>query len=277
VARVTSFAVAEVRTRVQATPFADVRWVGSTGSTNADLLALAGDGEGEGIVLGADHQTAGRGRRGRTWEAVPDAAILVSVLLRPPAPAVDLVTPAVAVAAAEAVEQVVGVAPLVKWPNDLVAEGRKLAGILAEASWPPGADIASGWREPSASLRVPVVVGMGLNVRGAGRAPEIEGLAIACDELGGTTPTREDLVVAWLVALERWYACAVDPSGREVLWDEWRRRSATLGQRVRVDLGADDVEGVAVDVTPGGQLVVRTLEGDLRTLAVGDVTHLRTR
>jgi BirA family biotin operon repressor/biotin-[acetyl-CoA-carboxylase] ligase len=272
---VTTFGLEQVRGAVAGTRFADVRWVAETGSTNADLLALAADGAGEGVVLGADHQTAGRGRRGRTWEAPPDAAVLVSVLVRPPAPAVDLVTPAVAVAAASAVESVVGVAPGVKWPNDLVVGGRKLAGILAEASWPPGADIASGWTAPGEGTRVPVVVGMGLNVLSSGRAPELDGLAVACDELGGAVATREDLVAAWLVALDRWYARAVDPTGRDDLWAEWRRRSATLGQRVRVDLGADDLEGVAVDVTPGGQLVVRTLEGELRTLAVGDVTHLR--
>lgn len=271
----TSFGLEQVRSRVGGTRFADVRWVSSTGSTNADLLALAADGAGEGMVLGADHQTAGRGRRGRTWEAGPDTAILVSVLVRPPAPAVDLVTPAVAVAAAAAVESVVGVAPGVKWPNDLVVGRRKLAGILAEASWPPGADIASGWTAPGEGTRVPVVVGMGLNVRAAGRAPDLDDVAIACDELGGAAATREDLVAAWLVALDRWYARAVDPAGRDDLWAEWRRRSATLGQRVRVDLGADDLEGEAIDVTPGGQLVVRTLEGTLRTLAVGDVTHLR--
>ncbi len=271
----TTFDVSRLAARLDGTRFTDVRWLATTGSTSSDLLGLAADGGGEGIVLGADHQTAGRGRRGRTWEAPPEAAVLVSVLIRPPAPAVDLVTPAVAVAAATAVEGVVGVAPQVKWPNDLVVGGRKLAGILAEASWPPGVDIASGWQAPSASMRVPVVVGMGLNVRSAGRSPELDGLAVACDELGGAVPTREELVAEWLVALDRWYACAVDPEGREELWAEWRRRSATLGQRVRVDLGSDDVEGEAVDVTPGGQLVIRTLEGELRTLAVGDVTHLR--
>lgn len=280
VAAVTTFGLEQVRAVVAGSRFADVRWVDETGSTNADLLALAADGAGEGVVLGADHQTAGRGRRGRTWVAPPDAAILVSVLVRPPAPAVDLVTPAVAVAAASAVESVVGVAPGVKWPNDLVVAGiggadRKLAGILAEASWPPGADIASGWTSPGEGVRVPVVVGMGLNVLSSRRAPELDAIAVACDELGGAIATREDLVAAWLVELDRWYGLAVDPGGRDDLWAEWRRRSATLGRRVRVDLGADDLEGVAVDVTPGGQLVVRTLEGDTRTLAVGDVTHLR--
>ena len=278
----TSFDLDATRAAVAATRFRDLRWVAETGSTNADLLGLAADGGGEGTVLGADHQSAGRGRRGRTWSAPPDAAVLVSVLLRPPAPAVDLVTPAVAVAAARAVEEVCGRRVGIKWPNDLVVPGdggpdRKLAGILAEASWPPGVDIASGWRSGGEASRVPVVVGLGLNVRAAGRDPELEGVAVACDELAApdVVVTREALVVAWLRALEHWYAQVVDPAGREPMWAAWRERSATLGRRVRVDLGTDDLEGEAIDVTPGGQLVVRTLEGATRVLAVGDVTHLR--
>ncbi|WCO68598.1 biotin--[acetyl-CoA-carboxylase] ligase [Iamia majanohamensis] len=277
------FDVDAVRASVAGTRFADVRWVAETGSTNADLWSVATGGGGEGTVLGADHQTAGRGRRGRTWTAPAGAAVLVSVLLRPPAPAVDLATPAVSLAAAEAVEAVCGRAPGIKWPNDLVVVGdgagpdRKLAGVLAEASWPPGVDIASGYREPSPSVRVPVVVGLGLNVAAEGRDPELEGVAVACDELAGpgVAVGREDLVVAWLGALDRWYGRILDPGGREEMWEAWRARSATLGRRVRVDLGVDDLEGEAVDVTPTGQLVVRTLEGDERVLAVGDVTHLR--
>lgn len=279
-----TFDLDRVRAAVAGTRFADVRWVAETGSTNADLLALAADGGAEGVVLGADHQTAGRGRRGRTWTAPPDAAVLVSVLVRPPAPAVDLVMPAVAVAAAAAVEEVTGVAPGIKWPNDLVVAAppggpeRKLAGILAEAAWPPGADAAGGWREPGAAERVTVVAGMGLNVAAAGRAPELDGIAVAAGELvgpGTDPPTREALVTAWLLGLDRWYGAATDPARHDELWAAWRARSATLGRRVRVDLGPDDLVGQAVDVTSRGQLVVRTAEGAERTLAVGDVTHLR--
>ena len=102
------------------TRFADVRWVGETGSTNTDALALARDGAPEGVVLVADHQTAGRGRLGRTWEAPPGASLLVSVLLRPPAAVADAVTMAAGVAMAEAVAEVAGVDARLKWPNDLV-------------------------------------------------------------------------------------------------------------------------------------------------------------
>lgn len=277
------FDVSGVRAALVDTRFGEVSWVAQTASTNADLLDLAVDAGAEGVVLGADHQTAGRGRRGRTWSAPPEAAVLVSVLLRPPAPAVELVTPAVAVAAAEAVEATCGAAPGIKWPNDLVVTSddggpdRKLAGILAEVVWPPGADVASGWRAPGPAVRVPVVVGMGLNVTAAGRSPDLDPVAIACDEVtsGDRHVGREELVVAWLQRLDRWYGCAVDPARNEELWAAWRSRSATLGRRVRVDLGPDEVVGQAVDVTATGQLVLLTDEGARRALAVGDVTHLR--
>ena len=116
--------------------FADVRWVAGTGSTNADAMALARDGEPEGIVLVADHQTAGRGRLGRSWEAPSGASLLTSVLLRPPAVVAEAVTMATGIAMAAAVATVAGVEARLKWPNDLVVAvdgaDRKLAGILAE-------------------------------------------------------------------------------------------------------------------------------------------------
>src|SRR3954452_9704987 len=130
------------RRALAGTRFGDVRWVDETGSTNADALALARQGAPEGIVLVADHQTAGRGRQGRTWEAPAGASLLTTILLRPPAAVAGLVTMAVALAASDAVADVAGFEPRLKWPNDLVwpgdgsAPARKLAGILAEADWP---------------------------------------------------------------------------------------------------------------------------------------------
>ena len=109
--------------------FADVRWFAELDSTNRLAADLARAGAPDGVVVGADHQTAGRGRRGRTWESRPGASLLVSVILRP-APA--LVTLAAGVAAAEACEAVAGVAVGLKWPNDLLLEGAKLGGILSE-------------------------------------------------------------------------------------------------------------------------------------------------
>ncbi len=261
--------------------FADVRWMAVTGSTNADAMELARQGEREGIVLVADHQIAGRGRAGRTWTAPPGAGLLMSILLRPPAAVMDLCTMAVAVAAASAVESVAGVSPRLKWPNDLVWPGdgtapdRKLAGVLAEADWPASSSISAGWRQPAAGERAVVVGGIGINVAWPDDLPaELADVAVALNHIVPAAVDREDLLIALLDAFAPRYA-ALAAGDRSGLLDEWRRRSATLGQHVRVDLGEHDVEGTAVDVTDDGHLVVDTLEGARRTFAVGDVVHLR--
>jgi BirA family biotin operon repressor/biotin-[acetyl-CoA-carboxylase] ligase len=281
---------ARARAEVAGTRFGDVRWVAETGSTNADALALARDGGPEGIVLVADHQTAGRGRRSRTWVSPPGGSLLVSVLLRPPAAVVGSATMAASLAMAEAVERVAGVSPGLKWPNDLVVDDRKLAGVLAEADWPAGSTISAGWRPPSPQERVPVVVGIGLNVAWPAPGPidaatvpgpagaedglaELADTATALNWLGARVD-RVDLLVGFLRRLETRYGELVGGGAAGVL-AAWRRRSATLGRRVRVEVGSDDVEGTAVDVTDEGLLVVDTLAGDRRTLAVGDVVHLR--
>lgn len=270
------------RTQLAGTRFADVRWVAETGSTNADVLELARGGAAEGLVLVADHQTAGRGRHGRAWEAPPGASLLATVLLRPPVTVLGGTTMAVAVAAAEAVEQVAGFAPGLKWPNDLVWPGdgsapdRKLAGILAEAEWPAGADVASGWRPPGAGERAVVAVGIGINVNWPAELPdELADRAVAVNHVVGADVDREALLTAFLCGLDARYGDLVVAGSASSVFDGWRSRSATLGRRVRVDLGADDVEGTAVDVTTEGHLVVELLDGGRRTFAVGDVVHLR--
>jgi BirA family biotin operon repressor/biotin-[acetyl-CoA-carboxylase] ligase len=278
----------EVRAALAGTRFADVRWTAETGSTNADALDLARDGAPEGIVVVADHQSAGRGRRDRTWVAPPGASLLVSVLLRPPATVAPGVTMAVAVAMAEAVAATAGVEPGLKWPNDLVVDDRKLAGVLAEADWPAGSAMSAGWRAPAPYERVPVVVGVGLNVRWpALRAPDADFAGGEQDDLAALAETatalnwlgadvdRPTLLAAFLRRLDDRYGELVSSRSLAGVLAEWRRRSATLGRRVRVDLGPDDVEGTAVDVTDEGHLVVETLEGVRRTFAVGDVVHLR--
>jgi BirA family biotin operon repressor/biotin-[acetyl-CoA-carboxylase] ligase len=274
------------RSGLGGTRFTDVRWVASTGSTNADVMALARDGEREGVVVVADHQSAGRGRRDRTWVAPPGGSLLVSVLLRPPAAVAGAVTMAAGLALAEAVEAVAGVAAGLKWPNDLVADTpggeRKLAGMLAEADWPTGTTISAGYRAPAPADRAVVVVGVGVNVDWPEVPAELAEVATALNLLGATVD-RADLLAGFLRRLDGRYeqllggpvAGVGAVRGGDALVEEWRRRSVTLGRRVRVDLGTDDVEGMAVDVTADGRLVVETAEGVRRTLAVGDVVHLR--
>lgn len=266
------------------TRFTDVRHVTETGSTNSDVMELARRGEPEGLVLVADHQTAGRGRAGRTWTAPPGASLLCTILLRPPAPVASMATFALAVAASEAVEELAGFRPGLKWPNDLVVEDadadgavrtRKLAGILAEAEWPAASHIAAGFRPPAPHERATVAAGIGLNVAWPDPVPdELADLAVAINHLGDARPSRDDVLDALLDRLDLHYGALVRGEVDRVL-DAWRARSVTLGRQVRIDLGADDLVGTALDVTAEGHLVLEPLEGGRRTIAVGDVVHLR--
>jgi BirA family transcriptional regulator, biotin operon repressor / biotin---[acetyl-CoA-carboxylase] ligase len=255
--------------RLEPTRFADVRWSEETDSTNAQLLALAREGAPEGVVLVADHQSAGRGRLGRTWQAPPGSSLLASVLLRPSLPPdrVHLVTVAAGLAAAEACTEVAGFTPSLKWPNDLVVEGsgdeptRKLAGLLAEAVVVEGRIDA-------------VVLGMGLNVVWPAELPEeLAATAVALNHVVDRPVRREDLLVAWLLRLEERDA-SLRAGGADGVLADYRARCSTLGRRVRVELASEVLEGEATDVTADGHLLV-DVGGTTRELAVGDVVHLR--
>lgn len=248
------------KTALASSRFSDVQWVEETGSTNADLLAKARAGAPEGVVLVANHQTAGRGRSGRTWTAPPNASLLLSVLVRPTPQLAGLSTMAMGLAAADAVESTAQFRPRLKWPNDLVWPGdgsspdRKLAGILAEAHWPSTGEAA-------------VIIGIGINVNWPANLPDdLEEIAIAVNHVAGHDVDRELLLVDLLLHFDHRY----DELGSAALLDAWRASSATLGRRVRVDLGSEQIEGMAQDVTPDGHLLV-----DGREITAGDVVHLR--
>jgi BirA family transcriptional regulator, biotin operon repressor / biotin---[acetyl-CoA-carboxylase] ligase len=233
--------------------FHEVRWFDSLDSTNRYLLDEARRGAPEGIVAVADHQTAGRGRRGRDWVAPPGSSLLVSVLLRPSlAPEqTQLVAMACGVAMADAVERVAGFAPALKWPNDLVVGDRKLAGILAEAD--NGA----------------VVVGIGVNVNWHEFPPDLAESATACNLEAGRAVDRRELLTAFLHELGARYADL-----RRVP-AEYQRRLATLGRRVSLEQPGGEVVGRAVGVGESGALRVERDDGRVMEIHVGDVVHLR--
>jgi len=251
--------------------FSDIRRFDSIDSTNRYLLDQARDGAPHGVVAVADHQTAGRGRLGRGWEAPPGSNLLVSVLLRLDlAPeSRHLASAAVALAAADAIRVGTGVDPGVKWPNDLLApDGRKLAGVLAEADLggPPDHGFA------------PIVVGIGINVgwpRSDDELPEeLVGIATSLQQETGQVVDRSALLDALLAGLDGRVAGLSSPEGRAKLASELRERCVTIGSRVRVELAAGQLEGTATDVTDEGHLVVATGDGP-RTVVAGDVVHLR--
>jgi BirA family biotin operon repressor/biotin-[acetyl-CoA-carboxylase] ligase len=235
-------------------------------STNDRARELAADGARDVVVL-ADRQTGGRGRRGREWSS-PSGGVWASLVLRPDLPParVPLLTLAAAVAVTDAAREA-GVDATIKWPNDVVVPaedsergGRKLAGVLTEM-------------EGEASQVSWVVVGTGVNVNVD--PGDLDGDATSVRAEASDVSRR----VFVQRVLERFDELRADP---DAVLDAWRERAATIGQRVRVDLGDETVEGVAVDVTEHGALVVDTGDSDgdddgssQRVVHSGDCQHLR--
>lgn len=249
-------------------------------STNRYLVDLAGSGlpDGsevpEGYAILAERQTDGRGRLGRRWEAPAGSSVLCSILFRPDLDGehLHLVAWAVALGAVQACKEVAGVDLSLKWPNDLVAgaDERKVAGVLSEVL-------------PAGALRG-VVVGIGINVnwpRGWPPAdstdPDLLSIASRATSLNrvvGREIDRGDLVGRMLRVTGSWNERIGDHGGRFALASEYRRRSATIGREVRVELADETVGGRALDVDDAGCLLVST-DACIRTIAAGDVVHLR--
>jgi BirA family transcriptional regulator, biotin operon repressor / biotin---[acetyl-CoA-carboxylase] ligase len=170
-----------------------------------------------------------------------------------------LVTPAAALAASDALAALAGIDARLKWPNDLVVDERKLAGVLAES-------VAGG------SL---VVVGMGLNVAWAAFPDELTDIATSCNLLSTRTVDRADLVVEWLTRYDALLDQIATRAGRRALRDACATRSATLGRRVRVEMPNHVIEGTATGLLPNGMLEVTGDDG-AHAIAAGDVVHLRS-
>lgn len=217
-----------------------MRFVEETGSTNDDLAAEAGSLP-DRSVLATGHQTAGRGRLDRRWDAPPGTNLLVSFLFRPATDSTDIVR-RIALALVRASAEVAAADVGLKWPNDVLLDGRKMAGILAQ--------------QVTTDTGAAVIVGCGVNV---GWAPE------GAARLGDVPPLR--VLDAMLRAYDRLPA-DVTSTYRETL--------ATIGQQVRVETADGDVVGRAVDVDPDGRLVVIDECAVTHRFNVGDVVHLRT-
>jgi BirA family biotin operon repressor/biotin-[acetyl-CoA-carboxylase] ligase len=232
-------------------------------STSDVAKRLAEEGCGEGTVVAADFQTEGRGRLGRRWEAPPGSSLLLSFVFRPslrPHEA-QRVTMLCALAVTDAVEQETGLKAGLKWPNDIVFEGAKLGGILAEASL-RGESLAY------------LVVGLGLNVN---LDPDqlCEGPVVPVTSLSravGRRVRRLPLMCSLLYAVEtRYGALQRGWSPR----DEWAARLTTLGRPVKVSGSGHPIEGIAAGVDEDGALLVQRVDGRMERVLAGDVT-LRT-
>lgn len=248
-----------------------LRCIEVTGSTNADALAWADEGAPAGAVVVADHQTAGRGRWGRSWFDAPGAALMFSVVLRPrlPRARLGLLPLAAGLACAVALEELAGLPLRLKWPNDVLSRGRKLAGILVESRVERGA------------LRA-AVCGVGINLsqrpedfpveiadRATSVAAEVAALAI------GRVPARAELLGAVLWGLEHRVALLEQPGPPDDLLAEAAARSEILGRTVVVALAdGRTVTGTARRQLASGALELETTEGVL-VVESGEVRSVR--
>ncbi|MFQ5858746.1 MAG: biotin--[acetyl-CoA-carboxylase] ligase, partial [Anaerolineae bacterium] len=235
----------------------------TVGSTNVIAKTMAAKEAAEGLVILTDEQTAGRGRHGRSWEAPAGSSILMSLLFRPRLRAGDanLLTMIISLAAIDGIGEVTGLEAALKWPNDVLINDLKVGGVLTESS-------LIGDRLEYA------VVGLGLNVNFdpasvAGIPPTASSLMVAL----GRSVDRLALVRAILEAADRRYRALA--AGRSPS-QEWSQCLTTIGQRVRVTLPDETMEGTAESVNGQGSLFLRRDDGALVEIAVGDVVTLRS-
>jgi BirA family biotin operon repressor/biotin-[acetyl-CoA-carboxylase] ligase len=240
-----------------------VTWTREIGSTNDEAVRLARAGAPEGTVVGSDHQTAGRGRRGRAWVDAPGEALMFTVVLRPRVSPVDvgMLPVVVALGLADALEAC-GVPDVeVAWPNDVLAGGAKVAGILCEMS----ADQERvSW----------AIAGMGVNV---GPVPDVAGARWTPGSLAtlGPRPRRGDLLVAVLSAIGHRYLAWCDHGPRAAV-AAFGRRDHLAGREVEISTPSGPVRGTGGGIDDLGRLVVRSGGVDI-ALASGEVTGVDPR
>ena len=224
----------------------DVRWHASLPSTMDVASALAQDGARHGVVVVADEQTAGRGRRGAIWQSPPGAGLYFSFVARPDNPALSLITLAAGVAVRDGVQAATGLAADLKWPNDLIVGPRKLAGILAE-----GISIGSPQQA--------VIVGVGVNVEPAAYPPDVAARAASLAGELGRSIDRSLLLSEILMAL--WDRLAQRPGD---ILQAWRAASPNAtGTRVEWD----GKNGTTAGIDDSGALLVKTNAGIERIIA----------
>ncbi|MEA3345348.1 MAG: biotin--[acetyl-CoA-carboxylase] ligase [Chloroflexota bacterium] len=232
----------------------------SVGSTNDVARKLAEVEAREGIVVLADEQTAGRGRKGRRWLAPAGTSLLFSLLLRPPlAPQCQRLTMACSLATAEAIESYTGLDIELKWPNDLLAEKRKVGGILTELGI-------------EGELLKYAVVGIGLNVNTDFTLAEMAFLKNRATSLAqelGRPVARESLLASILNRLEECYLALCEGWSPH---QEWAARLIMLGQQVIVSKPGGELEGRAEGVDEDGALLIRLKDGRMRRILAGDVS-----
>ena len=238
----------------------EVAFFEETPSTNLAAKALAAAGAAHGTLVLCDRQTAGRGRRGRSWASDDGASVCMSLLLRPGFS--PELAPRITIAAALGVCKALrsfGADAAIKWPNDIHANGKKLCGILSEM----------GVEDGRLSY---IVCGIGINVGQNAFEGELKDIATSLMLETGRTPAREDVIAAVVRGLEPCFAACGQDEAYAGLMEEYRSLSCTLGRQVTVTGTGGVLHGLAEDLDPLGRLLLRTGQGEIIPIQAGDVS-----
>ena len=249
-----------LRARLSALPLAEVRYRAVTGSTNNDALQWLEAGAADESLVVADQQTAGRGRLQRRWITEPGAALAFSLILRPtPAETAHLAlfSPLAGLAVADGLATCCGLSAAIKWPNDVLLNGKKACGILAETTW-HGDRIAG------------IVLGIGVNVAPTAVPPAATLMfpAISVEEVLSCPVDRWDLLAAILRSVFTWRP----KLGSREFFQSWEDRLAFKGELVQIQAPGGKLEGQLVGIDPHGNLLLRTDAGKMEVITAGDVS-----
>jgi len=249
-------------------------------STNTLVMQLAYEQPEEGLVVLTDSQTAGKGRRGRRWVDVPGCNVLMSILFRPLFPPHMLVM-ITSLAVVDSIADICQVAAVIKWPNDVLIENRKVAGILIETSH-------------DTSGRMVAVAGIGVNVNGsikelakhASLQVPLTAIATTLESACGHIVSREVFIARLLQYIEKSYfalqheiaelpvvGTVTNEPFTRLIRERWRSQLATLGRTIEVQQGNSVISGIAEDVDESGELLLRRHSGELVRITWGDVEY----
>ena len=233
-------------------------------STNTEALDQARRGAGEGLCVTANRQTAGRGRRGRTWISPPDAGLYFSIVLRPRIEIkfLPLLTLMTAAAVHDTLETLFDIECDIKWANDLHSKDKKICGILAETA------------ETSKGLAV--VIGIGINLKSANFPSELEEIATSIEAETGAAPDAEILLPALTKVFSDYYDVLQSGGGAAKIRTAWAERSSYFsGKTVKVQLAGETIFGTTRGIEENGALRVETSTGEIKIIHAGDVERVR--
>ena len=237
-------------------------------STNSRAKKLAAEGCEDGTVVVADRQTAGRGRIGRNWYSLQNKGIYLTIVLKPmiPPEKIQLLTLAASAAVVDAIRSVCQVETGIKWPNDIILDGKKVCGILTEMNC-------------ETDLVNFAVIGIGINFSQApGDFPnELRDKAVSLmtylQDMGkqGNAPDRLDLIRSLLTELDKGYSLLKEDCGSKII-EMWKQRSLTIGREVSIHHRDGQFNGTARDITLDGRLVVSCSDGAIREVLSGEIS-----